>query len=62
MTPVYLASRKIKKGFKEMESRMQQQSFDSGKDPQKGFTTQSSPSQSTSKTKADDYIDYEEIK
>ena len=55
--PVYLASRKIKKGFREMQSRMQEQM-----QQQQGFTTQTSSSNPASKTKAADYIDFEEVK
>ncbi|MEO7984717.1 MAG: hypothetical protein ABI688_11615 [Bacteroidota bacterium] len=55
--PVYLASRKIKKGFQEMQSRMQEQH----RQQQQGFTPQSSPKPEPS-TKAGDYIDFEEVK
>ena len=55
--PVYLASRKIKKGFREMQSRMQEQM-----QQQQGFTTQTSSSNPAPKTKAADYIDFEEVK
>lgn len=55
--PVYLASRKIKKGFREMQSRMQEQM-----QQQQGFTAQPSPSNPAPKTKAGDYIDFEEVK
>jgi len=50
--PVYQTTRKIKKGFNEMNTRMNQQQ-------------QSTPSPSqgpVSKTKAGDYIDFEEVK
>ena len=57
MIPVYLASRKIKKGFREMQSRMQEQM-----QQQQGFTTQTSSSNPAPKTKAADYIDFEEVK
>ena len=55
--PVYFASRKIKKGFKEMQSRMQEQM-----QQQQGFTPEPSSSNSSTKTKAGDYIDFEEVK
>ena len=55
--PVYLASRKIKKGFREMQSRMQEQM-----QQQQGFTPQPSPTNQAPKTKAGDYIDFEEVK
>jgi hypothetical protein len=50
--PVYQTTRKIKKGINEMHNRMNQQQ-------------QSSPPSSpgpVSKTKAEDYIDFEEVK
>ena len=55
--PVYLASRKIKKGFKEMQSRMQEHM-----QQQQGYTAQPSSSKPEPKTKAGDYIDFEEVK
>lgn len=54
--PVYLASRKIKKGFREMQEHMQQQQ------QQQGYTPQPSPSKPEPTTKAGDYIDFEEVK
>jgi hypothetical protein len=51
--PIYQTTRKIKKGFREMNTRMNQQQ------------QQSSPSSSQdtgSKAKAGDYIDFEEVK
>jgi hypothetical protein len=51
--PVYRTTRKIKKGFREMNTHMNQQQ------------QQSSPSSSQgpiSKAKAGDYIDFEEVK
>ncbi len=54
--PVYLASRKIKKGFREMQSKMQEHM------QQPGFTTQPSPSNPEPQKKAGDYIDFEEVK
>lgn len=53
--PVYLASRKIKKGFREMQNRMQEQM------QQQGYSPQSSPTEPPKKTKAGDYIEFEEI-
>jgi len=55
--PVYLASRKIKKGFKEMQSRMQEHM-----QQQQGYTPQPSASKPESKTKTGDYIEFEEVK
>ena len=55
--PVYLASRKIKKGFREMHSRMQEQMQE-----QQGFSSQTSSTDPPPKTKAGDYIEFEEIK
>lgn len=54
--PVYLASRKIKKGFREMQSRMQEQM------QQQDYSPQSSTTEPPKKTKAGDYIEFEEIK
>ena len=58
VVPVYLASRKIKEGFREMQDRMQEQ------DPrqQQGFNPQSSTPKPEPKKKAGDYIDFEEVK
>jgi len=55
---VYTASRKIKKGFKEMQSKMQEQQMNQ----QQGFNTQPSSPQSQPKTKTGDYIDFEEVR
>jgi hypothetical protein len=55
--PVYMASRKIKKGFREMQSKMQEHM-----QQQEGYTTQPSPSEPEPKRKAGDYIDFEEVK
>lgn len=52
---MYLASRKIKKGFREMQSKMQEHQ-------QQGYQPQPSPSNPEPKTKAGDYIDFEEVK
>ncbi|MDZ4810797.1 MAG: hypothetical protein SGI96_21380 [Bacteroidota bacterium] len=56
--PVYLASRKIKRGFREMQSKMQEHM----QQQQQGNTPQPSPSKPEPKTKPDDYIDFEEVK
>ena len=56
--PVYLASRKIKKGFQEMQSKMQ----DHMQQQQQGYTTQPSAPEPEPKRKAGDYIDFEEVK
>lgn len=53
--PVYLATRKIKKGFREMHTRMQEQQ------QQQGFQPQPSAPKPEPKTKAGDYIDFEEV-
>lgn len=55
--PVYLASRKIKKGFSEMQGQMQEKM-----QQQQGYKPQPSPSKPDAKTKAGDYIDFEEVK
>ena len=54
---LFLVEVKIKKGFREMQSRMQEQM-----QQQQGFTAQPSPSNPAPKTKAGDYIDFEEVK
>jgi hypothetical protein len=53
VVPVYKTTRKIKKGFREMHSRMNEQ---------KPYSPQSSAPDPGSKTKAGDYIDFEEVK
>ena len=55
--PVYLATRKIKKGFREMQAKMQEE-----QQRQQGFTPQPSHSNPEPKKKAGDYIDFEEVK
>lgn len=50
--PVYYTSRKIKKGFREMQERMNEQYRQQ----------EASPAQKPSKAPAGDYIDFEEIK
>ena len=51
--PVYQTTQKIKKGVREMNTRMNQQQQDSA---------QSSPHSPAPKAKAGDYIDFEEVK
>ena len=53
---MYLASRKIKKGFREMQSKMQEHM------QQQGYTAEPSPSNPEPQKKAGDYIDFEEVK
>jgi hypothetical protein len=62
--PVYIATRKIKKGFREMQSKMQEHPFDFAQENQQqpGHTPQPTPSNAEPKTKAGDYIDFEEVK
>jgi hypothetical protein len=55
--PVYRTTHKIKKGFREMHSKMQEQM-----NQQQGYTPQPSPTNPEPKTKAGDYIDFEEVK
>ncbi len=55
---MYLATRKIKKGFREMQSKMQEQQMNQ----QNGFDKQTSTPQPQPKTKAGDYIDFEEVR
>jgi hypothetical protein len=56
--PVYLASRKIKKGFQEMQSKVQEHM----NQQQQGYRTETSPSNPEPKKKGGDYIDFEEVK
>ena len=55
--PVYLTTRKIKKGFREMHSRMEQQM-----NQKQGSTDPQQASKPAPKAKAGDYIDFEEVK
>jgi predicted Holliday junction resolvase-like endonuclease len=59
VVPVYLASRKIKKGFREMHSRMEEQMRQ-----QQAYQEQQEQPRTTTKKeyKAGDYIDFEEMK
>ena len=63
VVPVYLASRKIKHGFREMHEKMQQHQsgFDQGRQ-QPEFDPQTSTPKSGPKSKPGDYIEFEEIK
>ena len=54
-----MATRKIKKGFSEMQSKMQEQMK---QQQQQGYTPQPTPSQPEKKNKAGDYIDFEEVR
>lgn len=54
--PVYKTSRRIKKGFREMHSRMQQETYHSTR-PATDFTAKNAASPNR-----DDYIEFEEIK
>ena len=53
-----MASRKIKKGFREMQSKMQEHV----QQQQQGYTEQPSAPEPEPKRKAGDYIDFEEVK
>ncbi len=52
--PVYTTSRKIKKGFQEMQDRMKQQAG--------GRDEQAQPKNSSPRSKIGEYIDFEEVK
>jgi Sec-independent protein translocase protein TatA len=54
--PVYKTTRKIKKGFREMQSRMEEQM------KQQGHTPHPSQAKPEPRKKASDYIDFEEVK
>ena len=58
--PVYRASRTIRKGFREMQSRMNEQM----RQQQPGYadSAPTSNGKSTTKSKSSDYIDFEEVK
>ena len=56
--PVFMATRKIKKDFSEMQSKMHEQMK---QQQQQGYTPQPTPSQPETKNKAGDYIDFEEV-
>jgi hypothetical protein len=58
LLPVYLATRKIKKGFREMHTRMQEQQ----PGQQTGTGGPSTPPKPPPRAKAGDYIDFEEVK
>jgi len=55
--PVYLASRKIKKQFREMHSQMEEQ-----RQQQQGFATQSPDPAPGTRANPGDYIEFEEVK
>ncbi len=55
--PVYTTTRKLKKGFREMHSRMEEQMRQ-----QQGNTPQQPQPETKPKHKAGDYIDFEEVK
>jgi hypothetical protein len=55
--PVYLAGRKIRKGFREMQERMQSQQQQNPNNPQQQSTAESKP-----RAMVGDYIDFEEVK
>jgi hypothetical protein len=59
--PVFIATRKIKKGFREMQSRMQEQ-MQQQQQEQAGFNTNAGAAEPDSKYKAGDYIEFEEVK
>lgn len=56
--PVYRASRQIKKGFREMHSRMEEQM----RQQQQAHAPEPGPAKPQSGHKAGDYIDFEELK
>ena len=55
--PVFIASRKIKKGFREMHNRMQEEQMSQANNP---ANSQNKPSPASEK--AGEYIDFEEVK
>jgi hypothetical protein len=60
--PVYRTTRKIKKGFREMQEKMNDQ-YRQQQQQQQGYAgSETAPKAGTSKTSKGDYIDFEEIK
>jgi hypothetical protein len=55
--PIYKTTKHVKKGFKDMNKKMNEQ-----RDQQNGFQQNPSSNGSTKKQPAGDYIDFEEIK
>jgi hypothetical protein len=56
--PVYLTTRKLKKGFREMHSRMEEQM----RQQQQAYEPDEPGPDVKPKNKAGDYIDFEEVK
>lgn len=54
--PLYRTTRQVKKGFREMQERMNQQMHQ-----QQSYAEQSQPSHPEQKGKVGDYIEFEEI-
>ena len=57
LIPVYITSRRIRKGFREMQARMQ--SYQSTTNQQEFASSSYKPA---AKSASDDYIDFEEVK
>lgn len=57
VVPVYMATRKFKKGFREMKDRMQEHV-----QQQQGYTAQTNPGKPSQSPPKWDYIEFEEIK
>ena len=56
--PVYRTTRKVKRGFREMQEKMQQQQQQAG-----GYNSQPADNTTSNKTsQVGDYIDFEEVK
>ena len=55
--PIYKTTRQVKKGFNEMNKKMQEQ-----QQQQNGFQNNSTSNGSTKKQPSSEYIDFEEIK
>jgi uncharacterized protein YneF (UPF0154 family) len=58
--PVFIATRKIKKGFREMNNRMQEEQMGQANNSKGWQDPQNKPP--SSQEHAGDYIDYEEVK
>ncbi|HEY6502940.1 MAG TPA: hypothetical protein VIZ28_03105 [Chitinophagaceae bacterium] len=55
--PVYRTTRQVKKKFREMHERMQEEQA-----KQQGFNQQGASQKASSKSPSGDYIDFEEVK
>lgn len=57
MIPIYLTTKKVKKGFKQMQEQMAEKMRQ-----QQGYQEQPTPQNEAPKHRAGDYIEFEEVK